>query len=94
MSLSPSPGRKQLQKPVFLIGRSRFRKAEDRRRNGIVGHRFAAEDATRSIVFLGRSPMRSERGHRAIGIGPVRKAIVKRRGTAGREGLPGRKCSV
>jgi hypothetical protein len=94
-SLSASPGRKQLQKPVFLIGRSRFRKAEDRRRNGIVGHRLAAEDATRSIVFLGRrGPMWSERGRYVIGIGPVCKAIVKRRGTTGRESLPGRKRCV
>jgi hypothetical protein len=38
--------------------------------------------------------MWSERGRYVIGIGPIRKAIVKCRRTTGREGLPGRKCCV
>ena len=93
--LPPSPGRKQLQKPVFVFGRSRLQKAEDWRSNGIDRHWLAAEDSARPIVFGGRrSPMRSERRGHAIRIDPVREAIVKRRGTTGRKGLLCRNCRI
>jgi len=44
ISLSPAPGRKQPQKPVFILGRSRLRKAKDRCQKQMV-HRLAADES-------------------------------------------------